>query len=126
MYPTRQHFTFQTPLIKHEFARQSICFRYPLIFNNMSLIIREKIYTHSPEGYKNYIKKTNDPIIFRWMFNTLLLYMWKKFLIYTIIQTSSFLFISINGCKWYQYIQRKSLIKKFVIIFLNFLLPISI
>ena len=65
IYPTRQHFTFQAPLIKHEFARQSICFHYPLIFNNMSLIIREKIYTHSPEGYKNYIKKTNDPIIFR-------------------------------------------------------------
>ena len=57
MYPTRQHFTFQTPLIKHEFARQSICFRYPLIFNNMSLIIRDTIYVHSPEGYKNYIKK---------------------------------------------------------------------
>ena len=55
-YTTRQNFKYSQPLIKHEFAKHSITYRYPKQFNTMSLNIKEKISTHSFDGFKKYIK----------------------------------------------------------------------
>jgi len=56
VYETRQIGHLRVPAVKHEFARNGIRYRLPLIYNNMPLNIREKIYTHSFQGFKFYVK----------------------------------------------------------------------
>ena len=56
-YNTRTNSDFHLPLIKHEFARNCIEYMIPISFNNCPSIIKNKIYTHSFEGYSQYIKK---------------------------------------------------------------------
>ena len=56
-YPTRQNLMYRPPQIRHEFAKCSITYRYPQLFNSMSLNIRDNIFTHSFDGFKKYIKK---------------------------------------------------------------------
>ena len=57
-YLTRQNDALIPPQIKHEFARHSIAFRYPHMYNKMPPNIKDKIHTHSFEGFKNYFKIT--------------------------------------------------------------------
>lgn len=57
-YNTRNFNLLNQPKINHEFARHCITNRYPDIFNNMPLKYKEKIYTHSFNSFKYYIKNT--------------------------------------------------------------------
>ena len=54
---TRQYNTFRLSSVRHEFAKRSIYFRFPKVFNDMDDSIKEKMYTHSIDGFKNYVKK---------------------------------------------------------------------
>ena len=54
---TRQYNTFRLSSVSHEFAKRSIYFRFPKVFNDMDDSIKEKMYTHSIDGFKNYVKK---------------------------------------------------------------------
>jgi hypothetical protein len=56
-HSTRHADNFQIPLSRHSFAKNSIRYRLPLTYNNCSLSIKEKIHTHSFQGYTRYIKK---------------------------------------------------------------------
>jgi hypothetical protein len=44
------------PRVRREFAKQAIRYKITLIFNEMDETYKEKIYTHSFQGFKNYIK----------------------------------------------------------------------
>ena len=55
-YETRQVHRFRLPLVNHEFAKQSIKYRYINNLNNMSVNYKEKLHTHSQDGFKRYIK----------------------------------------------------------------------
>jgi len=55
-FSTRNSKDFQLPLIKHSFAKCSIRFRLPTTYNNCQDIIKEKILSHSYNGFSNYIK----------------------------------------------------------------------
>jgi len=63
---TRQFNSFRLPSVSHEFAKQAISFKFPKFFNNMNALIKDKIYTHSYDGFKKYVKfffiSTYDPI----------------------------------------------------------------
>jgi hypothetical protein len=54
---TRQQFQLRIPRIRHEFARQGIKYRYPKIMNNIDRNIKDKISTHSYDGFKLYFKR---------------------------------------------------------------------
>jgi hypothetical protein len=53
---TRRNF-FHIPRVKHNFAKSSIRFRIPNFFNSMNSDIRSKIYSHSMQSFKTFIKK---------------------------------------------------------------------
>ena len=57
-YQTRHAGGPRTIAVRHEFARESISYRYPKIFNNMSALLKDKIRTHSLSGFKYYFKRT--------------------------------------------------------------------
>jgi len=56
-YPTRQRSNLRLPAVRHEFARNSISYKYPLVMNNMPINFKEKIATHSLFGFKYYFKR---------------------------------------------------------------------
>lgn len=56
VYNTRQNCNYHIPAVRHTFAKNSMTFRFPKIFNNMSQNFKEKIFTHSFDGFKKYIK----------------------------------------------------------------------
>ena len=51
----RSNNTYRLPAVSHEFARHSISYRFPKIFNEMNQNIKDKIYTHSLDGFKYYV-----------------------------------------------------------------------
>jgi len=57
-HETRIASQLRLPLIKHEFAKQSIKYRFIKTLNNMSKMYREKLETHSLDGFKKYVKNT--------------------------------------------------------------------
>ena len=57
-YPTRQGNNLRLPSVRHEFARNSISYKYPVVMNNMPTCFKEKIATHSLFGFKYYFKTT--------------------------------------------------------------------
>ena len=52
----RQSNKFQLPLVKHEFAKSTIQFKISKFFNNIEPSIKNKIYSHSFDGFKRYVK----------------------------------------------------------------------
>ena len=48
--------SLRVPAMRHDFAIDSITYRFPKIFNSMPLNIKEKIYSHSFIGFKIYVK----------------------------------------------------------------------
>jgi hypothetical protein len=56
-YHTRNRNIFRLPAVRHEFARHSISYRLPLSFNTMNHNFKSKIFTHSLDGFKFYIKR---------------------------------------------------------------------
>ena len=56
-YITRQLGELRVPAVRHEFARGSITYRYPEIYNAMDDDFKEKIFTLSFFGFKFYIKR---------------------------------------------------------------------
>ena len=54
---TRARGKRRIPAVRHEFARQSLIYRFPKSFNSMPTDVVDKIYTHSLIGFKLYIKK---------------------------------------------------------------------
>ena len=57
-YETQIAGQLRLPLIKHEFAKQSIKYRFIKTLNNMSITYREKLETHSLDGFKKYVKNS--------------------------------------------------------------------
>jgi hypothetical protein len=55
-YLTRQVSNLRIPAVRHEFARNSMTYRYPTLINSMPLAIRNKIYSHSYQGFKLFVK----------------------------------------------------------------------
>jgi len=55
-YSTRNANNIRLPAVRHEFAKHSISYRFPSVFNDMPEVIKQKIYTHSFCSYKVYIK----------------------------------------------------------------------
>ena len=47
---------FAIPIVKHEFAKKCIRYKAAVILNSTNLNIREKVYTHSLQGFTNYTK----------------------------------------------------------------------
>ena len=56
-YNVRNSDDYATPLVRHEFLKQSIRFRIPTVLNSMKKDIKSKISTHSAFGFKFYIKR---------------------------------------------------------------------
>ena len=55
-YDTRQTATFRLPAVSHEFARNCISYKFPLVFNNLEQNIKAKLFSHSFQGFKQYVK----------------------------------------------------------------------
>ena len=55
-YNTRQSNDLRLPAVRHDFAKNAMSYRYPNIYNTMDQTIKEKIFTHSLNGFKTYIK----------------------------------------------------------------------
>ena len=55
-YSTRQTGLLVIPSVRHDFARDSITYKFPVIFNEMPKSFKDKINTHSFSGFKNYVK----------------------------------------------------------------------
>ena len=55
-YATRRIGQLRVPAVRHDFARNGIKYRLPVIYNNMPLAVKEKIYTHSAQGFRYYVK----------------------------------------------------------------------
>ena len=53
---TRQSRNLPLPAVSHDFAKNSISYKFPKTFNNLDLSIKMKIDTHSFNGFKNFIK----------------------------------------------------------------------
>ena len=53
---TRQSGTLPLPAVSHDFAKNSISYKFPKTFNNVDVSIKMKIDTHSFNGFKNYFK----------------------------------------------------------------------
>ena len=45
------------PAVRHDFAKNAMRYRYPVIFNNMDSNYKAKISTHSLNGLKFYVKR---------------------------------------------------------------------
>jgi len=56
-YRTRHSNNFQIPRMKHEYAKKCIRYKIPVTFNNCPETVREKIQTHSYQGFTTYVKK---------------------------------------------------------------------
>jgi hypothetical protein len=56
-YNIRDRNKFHLPIIRHEFAKSSSQYKIAHFFNNIQdNSIKDKIYTHSFDGFKRYIK----------------------------------------------------------------------
>lgn len=55
-YNTRSSQNVRVPLSKHQFVRNAIRFRIPNIINDSPTCIKDKIYTHSLQGFGKYCK----------------------------------------------------------------------
>ena len=55
-YGTRHSSNYVVPHRKHAFARHSVRNKIPAIFNESPACIKEKIYTHSLQGFSKYLK----------------------------------------------------------------------
>ena len=55
-HDTRHANDLRLPAVRHEFAKNSIRYRFPNIFNDMSDSYKERIYTQSLFGFKIHIK----------------------------------------------------------------------
>jgi hypothetical protein len=55
-YNTRGANNFQMPGIRHSFAKNALRYRIPLAYNNCPNCIKNKISTHSYQGFVKYIK----------------------------------------------------------------------
>ena len=55
-YDTRQCPKYQTPIVVHEFAKNTLQYKIPVTLNKMPEIFFDKIDTHSMDGFKTYIK----------------------------------------------------------------------
>ena len=53
---TRHATNYLIPRVRHEFARNCIRYRTPVVFNRTNPEIISKIYTHSKKGFSNYVK----------------------------------------------------------------------
>ena len=56
-YETRQADELRVPAVRHEFAKGSITYRYPVIHNAMPDDFKDKALTQSFSGFKFYIKR---------------------------------------------------------------------
>ncbi len=56
-YATRIQHNIQQPRAKHEYAKQCIRYDLPMVINSTPLIILEKMYTPSLQGFARYIKQ---------------------------------------------------------------------
>ena len=56
-YFTRQHDYLSVSKCKHEFAKHCIRYSIPKLLNGSPPIIKDKLYTHSYNGFSNYVKK---------------------------------------------------------------------
>ena len=56
-YNFRYNNIYTLPMVRHEFAKQTVSYKIPFFFNNINSEIKEKIYSHSLIGYKLYVKK---------------------------------------------------------------------
>ena len=57
-HDTRGSAELRLPFVRHEFARQSLKYRFPSILNEMPDDIKDKLDTLSLYGYNFYIKRT--------------------------------------------------------------------
>lgn len=57
-YFTRSGENLRLPAVGHGFAKHSIKYRLPLLLNTMDNSFKSKIFTHSFDGFKLYIKRT--------------------------------------------------------------------
>jgi hypothetical protein len=55
-YETRNATVPRIPIIKHKFAKQGIRYRYLTTLNSMPSEYKEKLRTHSFDGFKKYFK----------------------------------------------------------------------
>ena len=55
-YNTRHAYEFRLPQSKHDFVKNSIRFRLPTIINDAPEYFKNKIQTHSLQGFTKYIK----------------------------------------------------------------------
>ena len=53
---TRARGNRRLPAVSHEFARQAISYKFPYSFNSMPDDIKSKIFTHSLNSFKTFIK----------------------------------------------------------------------
>ena len=53
---TRISSQFHLPRVKHTFAKNCIRYSLPILLKNTPECIKEKLYTHSPNGFTYYIK----------------------------------------------------------------------
>ena len=60
IYPNilRQINNYHIPRINHEFAKSTVRYKVPLLFNTMEDSLKSKIYTHSIDGFRLYIKNS--------------------------------------------------------------------
>lgn len=56
LHSTRQQFIIRLPAVSHDFAKYTISYKFPKTFNNIDKSIKEKIDTHSFDGFKKYVK----------------------------------------------------------------------
>jgi hypothetical protein len=56
-YNTRTANAYHVPRVKHEFAKHCIQYSIPIAYNNCPKLIRDKIHTHSMNGFIRYIKQ---------------------------------------------------------------------
>jgi hypothetical protein len=54
---TRQSNDIRLPAVRHEFARDSISYRFPLVCNSIPPNFKEKLSTHTLHGFKFYFKR---------------------------------------------------------------------
>jgi hypothetical protein len=60
-YGTRNASILRTPILRHDFAKQNIKYRYVVLLNSMPSQYKDKLMTHSLDGLKKYFKiKTID------------------------------------------------------------------
>ena len=56
-HSTRISSQFHLPRVKHTFAKNCIRYSLPILLNNTPECIKEKLYTHSLNGFTYYLKK---------------------------------------------------------------------